>query len=75
MEANLTDHPVIQALTAEIQQLRDRVTSLERILQEDHQKLTKLEHEVEHDHEVIGRLEHPSPSSYYTGRRTVTVGL
>jgi predicted nucleic acid-binding Zn-ribbon protein len=75
MEAPLTDHSAIQALTAEIQQLRDRVAALEHILAEDHQKLTRLETEVEHDHEVIGRLEHPSQSSYYTGRRTVTVGL
>ena len=75
MDANLNDHPVIKSLMATIDGLRRRVESLEAVLREDHEKLEKLEHEVEHDHEVVSRLEHTGSSSYYTGRKTVTVGL
>ena len=67
--------PVIKVLQAEIVRLRKRVESLEYHLREDHEKIEKLEHEHEHDHEVIERLEHHTPTSYYTGRRTVPVGL
>ena len=72
---SIADHPVIKVLQAEIVRLRKRVESLEYHLREDHEKIEKLEHEHEHDHEAIERLEHHTPTSYYTGRRTVPVGL
>ena len=75
MDSTLNDHPVILSLTSQLEQLRRRIESLEGLIREDHEKLTRLEHEVEHDHEIIDRLEHPGSSSYYTGRKSVTVGL
>jgi predicted nucleic acid-binding Zn-ribbon protein len=71
----IADHPVIKVLQAEIVRLRKRVESLESHLREEHEKIERLEHEHEHDHEAIERLEHHSPTSYYTGRRTVPLGL
>jgi hypothetical protein len=71
----IADHPVIKVLQAEIVRLRKRIESLESHLREEHEKIERLEHEHEHDHEVIERLEHHSPTSYYTGRRTVPLGL
>jgi predicted nucleic acid-binding Zn-ribbon protein len=75
MDASITDHPVIKALQTEIERLKKRVEGLEYVLREDHEKLEKLEHEHEHDHEAIERLEHTGCTSYYTGRKTIAVGL
>jgi predicted nucleic acid-binding Zn-ribbon protein len=75
MDASITDHPVLKALQAEIERLKKRVEGLEYVLREDHEKLEKLEHEHEHDHEAIERLEHTGCTSYYTGRKTIAVGL
>ena len=72
---SFADHPVIKVLQAELVRLRKRVEALEYHLREEHEKIEKLEHEHEHDHEVIERLEHHTPTSYYTGRRTIPVGL
>ena len=75
MDINIADHPLIKALQSEVERLRKRVDGLEYVLREEHEKLEKLEHEQEHDHELIERLEHTSPTSYYTGRKTIAVGL
>ena len=75
MDPNIADHPVIRALLAEVNRLKKRVDALEYHLHEEHEKLEKLEHEVEHDHEVIERMDHHTITSYYTGRRTIAVGL
>lgn len=65
----------IASLIAEMDKLKQRVAALEALLREDHCKLEKLEHEHEHDHSLIEKLEHPDSTSYYTGRRTIPVGL
>ncbi len=75
MDPNIADHPVIRALLAEVNRLKKRVDALEYHLHEEHEKLEKLEQEVEHDHEVIERMDHHTITSYYTGRRTIAVGL
>lgn len=75
MDPNLAEHPAIRALVSEMDRLRKRVDALEYHLREEHEKLEKLEHEHEHDHEVIERMDHTSSTSYYTGRRTIAVGL
>ncbi len=75
MDPNIADHPVIRALLAEVNRLKKRVDALEYHLREEHEKLEKLEQEVEHDHEVIERMDHHTITSYYTGRRTIAVGL
>jgi|GEM_PF-7036745 len=75
MDASIADHPLIKALQSEVERLKKRVEGLEYVLREDHEKLEKIEHEVEHDHEVIERLEQTGTTSYYTGRRTIAVGL
>lgn len=75
METDPSKHPAFQALLAEIERLQKRVEAIESLLRQDHEKLEKLEHEHVHDHEMIERLEHPGSTSYYTGRKTITVGL
>ncbi len=75
MDPNIADHPVIRELLAEVNRLKKRVDALEYHLREEHEKLEKLEHEYEHDHEVIERMDHHTSTSYYTGRRTIAVGL
>lgn len=75
MDPNLSEHPALRALVTEMDRLRKRVDALEYHLREDHEKLEKLEHEHEHDHEVIERIDHTTSTSYYTGRRTIAVGL
>lgn len=71
----IADHPVIKVLQSEVVRLRKRIEALETHLREEHEKIERLELEQEHDHEVIERLEHHSPTSYYTGRRTLPLGL
>lgn len=75
METDPTAHPAFKALLAEVDRLKKRVDALEYRLREDHEKLEHLEHEHIHDHELIERLEHPGVTSYYTGRKTIAVGL
>jgi predicted nucleic acid-binding Zn-ribbon protein len=75
MDLSIADHPVLKALLSEVERLKKRVDGLEYVLREEHEKLEKLEHEHEHDHELIERLEHSGSSSYYTGRKTIAVGL
>ena len=75
MDASIADHPLLKALQSEVDRLKKRVEGLEYILREDHEKLEKIEHEVEHDHEVLERLDHTNSTSYYTGRKTIAVGL
>jgi len=75
MDSNLAEHPAIRALVSEMDRLRKRVDALEYLLREEHEKLEKLEQEHEHDHEVIERMDHTTSTSYYTGRRTIAVGL
>ncbi|HEX2746875.1 MAG TPA: hypothetical protein VHM91_02660 [Verrucomicrobiales bacterium] len=75
MDPTIAEHPLIKALLSEVERLKKRVDGLEYVLREEHEKLEKLEHEHEHDHEMIERLEHNGCSSYYTGRKTIAVGL
>ncbi len=82
---NLKYHTVIQALTAEIEKLKKRVSGLEKVLSDDHQKLLHLEEEHQHDHEALEKIEHEHTHdhtvverldhSYYTGRKTIPVGI
>ena len=71
---NITDHPVIRWLQSEIQALQRRVELLEGGVKADHEKIEQLETEVHHDHEIIEHLDNTT-TSYYTGRRTIAVGL
>ncbi len=75
MDPIIAEHPLIKALLSEVERLKKRVDGLEYVLREEHEKLEKLEHEHEHDHELIERLEHNGSASYYTGRKTIAVGL
>ncbi len=74
MDTNIADHPVIKALSSEVERLKRRVEGLESILREEHEKLEKLEHEHGQDHVMIERLEHTGTAAYY-GRRAIAVGL
>jgi hypothetical protein len=75
MDTETSDQLLFKTLQAEIERLKKRVEGIEFVLREDHDKLEKLEHEHEHDHEVIERLDHTPSTSYYTGRKTMPVGL
>ena len=75
MDPNIADHPFIRTLISEVERLKKRVDALEYHLREDHEKLEKLEQDHEHDHEIIERMDHTTITSYYTGRRTIAVGL
>lgn len=75
MDIDLSAHPAFRTLLADVERLTKRVEFLEERLREEHEKLEHLEHEHVHDHELIERLEHPGSSSYYTGRKTIAVGL
>jgi predicted nucleic acid-binding Zn-ribbon protein len=75
MDTASSDQLLFKALQAEIDRLKKRLEGIEYVLREDHDKLEKLEHEHEHDHEVIERLDHTPSTSYYTGRKTIAVGL
>jgi predicted nucleic acid-binding Zn-ribbon protein len=75
MDPSIADHPVVKALQSEVERLKKRLDGVEYVLREDHEKIERIEHEHEHDHEVLERLEHTGSTSYYTGRKTIAVGL
>ena len=79
------DQSIIEALRTELEELKRRVAGLEAILSDDHQRLEQLRQEHEHDHEALEKIEHEHvhdhtvierlDHSYYTGRKTIPVGL
>ncbi len=85
---NLKYQPAFQALLAEIDKLKARVQELEDTHDHDHHSLEqlrfehsvdhavleKIEAEHDHDHIVIERYD-SSSTAYYTGRKTIPVGL